>query len=154
VSDNLKSVAILALLVILGFGLRFSQLGAIGFAEDEINKLDAIHAYERGDSKRVTQPHDEFYDDGLREAIKYVCEQAPVGATIAHETPGVARHYLSAFGREDLQSRVISSKEFDMRTAPWRCLLTNKSFSRKGAKAQRKTFGSPEGLPLRLCAFA
>ena len=39
----------LALLVILGFGLRFTQLGAIGFAEDEMNKLDAVHAYERGD---------------------------------------------------------------------------------------------------------
>jgi len=62
-------------------------------------------------------PHDEFYDDGLREAIKYVCEQAPTGATIAHETPGVTRHYLAVFGREDLQSRVISSTEFDVRSA-------------------------------------
>ena len=39
----------LALLIVLGFGLRVTQLGAIGFAEDEMNKLDAIHAYERGD---------------------------------------------------------------------------------------------------------
>ncbi len=62
-------------------------------------------------------PHDEFYDDGLREAIKYVCEQAPNGATIAHETPAVTRYYLSVFGREDLQSRVISSKEFDVNSA-------------------------------------
>ncbi|HET9479396.1 MAG TPA: glycosyltransferase family 39 protein, partial [Pyrinomonadaceae bacterium] len=42
-------IGTLALLVILGFGLRVTQLGAIGFAEDEMNKLDAIHAYERGD---------------------------------------------------------------------------------------------------------
>ena len=42
-------VATLALLVVLGFGLRVTQLDAIGFAEDEMNKLDAIHAYERGD---------------------------------------------------------------------------------------------------------
>ena len=62
-------------------------------------------------------PHDEFYDDGLREAIKYVCEQAPAGATIAHETPGVTRHYLTVFGRKDLNSQAISSKEFDVRTA-------------------------------------
>ena len=53
-------------------------------------------------------PHDEFYDDGLREAIKYVCEQAPQGATIAHETPGVTRHYLKEFGRTDLNSKTIS----------------------------------------------
>jgi hypothetical protein len=62
-------------------------------------------------------PHDEFYDDGLREAIRYVCEIAPKNATIAHETPGVTRHYLAAFGRTDLSSQVISSKEFDARTA-------------------------------------
>ena len=62
-------------------------------------------------------PHDEFYDAGLREAIKYVCEQAPTGATIAHETPAVARHYLGLFGRTDLNSQAISSKDFDVRTA-------------------------------------
>jgi hypothetical protein len=62
-------------------------------------------------------PHDEFYDDGLREGIKYVCEVAPNGATIAHETPAVARHYFKVFGRTDLNSATISSKEFDVRTA-------------------------------------
>ncbi|HEY2964557.1 MAG TPA: glycosyltransferase family 39 protein [Pyrinomonadaceae bacterium] len=62
-------------------------------------------------------PHDEFYDDGLREAIKLVCEQAPQGATIAHETPAVVRHYLAAFGRSDLNSQVISSRDFDVTTA-------------------------------------
>jgi hypothetical protein len=61
-------------------------------------------------------PHDEFYDDGLREAIKYVCDVAPSGATIAHETPAVTRHYLAAFGRADLNSKTISSKEFDARS--------------------------------------
>ena len=63
-------------------------------------------------------PHDEFYDDGLREAIKYVCDVAPPGATIAHETPGVTGHYLARFGRTDLNSKTISSNEFDVRSAP------------------------------------
>jgi hypothetical protein len=62
-------------------------------------------------------PHDEFYDDGLREAIKYVCDNAPHRATIAHETPGVARYYLTRFGRTDLNSQAISSQSFDARTA-------------------------------------
>jgi dolichyl-phosphate-mannose-protein mannosyltransferase len=62
-------------------------------------------------------PHDEFYDDGLREAIKYVSEIAPSGATIAHETPAVTRYYLGVFGRPDLKSQVISAKDFDVRTA-------------------------------------
>jgi hypothetical protein len=62
-------------------------------------------------------PHDEFYDDGLREAIGFVCEEAPNGATIAHETPGVAGYYLSQFNRPDLKSQAISSTEFDVRFA-------------------------------------
>ena len=63
-------------------------------------------------------PHDEFYDDGMREAVKFVCENAPQGATIAHETPAVVRYYLSVFGRTDLNSQVISSRDFDVTTAP------------------------------------
>lgn len=62
-------------------------------------------------------PHDEFYDDGLREAIEYICGVAPVSATVAHETPAVARYYLTSFGRQDLQSKAISAKDFDVRTA-------------------------------------
>jgi hypothetical protein len=63
-------------------------------------------------------PHDEFYDDGLREAIKFVTDEAPQGATVAHETPAVVHHYLSVFGRTDLNSQVISAKDFDVTTAP------------------------------------
>ena len=57
-------------------------------------------------------PHDEFYDDGLREAIKFVCDTAPPGAVIAHETPGVTRYYLETFGRTDLDSKAISAPDF------------------------------------------
>jgi hypothetical protein len=59
-------------------------------------------------------PHDEFYDDGLREAIKFVCDTAPPGAVIAHETPGVTRYYLETFGRTDLNSKAISAPDFTM----------------------------------------
>lgn len=58
-------------------------------------------------------PHDEFYDDGLREAIRYVAEHAPPGATVAHETPGVVGYYLERFGRTDLRSQIISDPAFD-----------------------------------------
>jgi hypothetical protein len=63
-------------------------------------------------------PHDEFYDDGLREALKFVAERAPRGATIAHETPGVARYYLQKFDRADLKERVLSAAEFNLDAAP------------------------------------
>ena len=62
-------------------------------------------------------PHDEFYDAGLREAIEHVARSAPPGATVAHETPGVVRHYLEKFGRADLDSRVVSDPQFDAASA-------------------------------------
>lgn len=58
-------------------------------------------------------PHDEFYDDGLREAIKFVCDNAPQGAVIAHETPAATRYYLEQFHRTDLDSKAISDPSFD-----------------------------------------
>jgi hypothetical protein len=63
-------------------------------------------------------PHDEFYDDGLREAIKLVAENAPQGATIVHETPGVASYYLQQFNRTDINSRVLSAAQFRLDDAP------------------------------------
>jgi hypothetical protein len=63
-------------------------------------------------------PHDEFYDDGLREAIRYVAERAPARASIVHETPGVVRHYLQKFVRSDLDSRVLSDPAFQLDAAP------------------------------------
>lgn len=63
-------------------------------------------------------PHDEFYDDGLREAIKFVADTAPRGATIVHETPGVVRHYLERFQRTDLDARVLSASDFNIDSAP------------------------------------
>jgi hypothetical protein len=63
-------------------------------------------------------PHDEFYDDGLREAIRYVAEHAPERAAVVHETPGVARYYLQKFNRTDLDSRVLSDPAFRLDAAP------------------------------------
>jgi hypothetical protein len=59
-------------------------------------------------------PHDEFYDDGLNDAIHFVCANAPANATIVTETPGVVRYYIEKFGRQDLQSRVLSDPNFSV----------------------------------------
>jgi hypothetical protein len=59
-------------------------------------------------------PHDEFYDDGINDAIRFVCEHAPRNATIVTETPGVVRYYTEKFGRTDLQSRVLSDPQFTL----------------------------------------
>jgi hypothetical protein len=63
-------------------------------------------------------PHDEFYDDGLREAIEFVCQTAPHGATVVHETPGVVGYYLEKLGRTDIQSRVLSDAAFKLAESP------------------------------------
>ena len=63
-------------------------------------------------------PHDELYDDGLREAIKFVTDNAPRGAVIATETPGVTRYYLERFKRTDLRPRTISDPQFDVTREP------------------------------------
>ncbi len=57
-------------------------------------------------------PHDEFYDDGLNDAIGFVCERAPRNATIVTETPGAVRYYTEKLGRTDLQARVLSDPNF------------------------------------------
>lgn len=57
-------------------------------------------------------PHDEFYDDGLSDAIKFVCARAPQGATIVTEAPGVVRYYTEKLGRPDLQTRVLSDPKY------------------------------------------
>ena len=59
-------------------------------------------------------PHDEFYDDGLNEAIRFVCANAPANATIVTEAPGVVRYYTEKFGRPDLQSKVLSDPNFSV----------------------------------------
>lgn len=62
-------------------------------------------------------PHDEFYDDGLREAIKFVCDTAPEGAMIAHETPAATSYYLERFQRTDLVSKAMSAPDFEPTTS-------------------------------------
>jgi dolichyl-phosphate-mannose-protein mannosyltransferase len=57
-------------------------------------------------------PHDEFYDDGLNEAIRFVAARAPRDALIVSETPGVVGYYVEKYGRTDLQSRVLSDSHF------------------------------------------
>jgi hypothetical protein len=56
--------------------------------------------------------HDEFYDDGLNDAIGFVSQRAPQNATLVTETPGVTRYYTEKFGRSDLQSRVLTDAKF------------------------------------------
>lgn len=57
-------------------------------------------------------PHDEFYDDGVNEAISFICQHAPKNAIIVSEAPGVVRYYTEKFGRGDLQSRVLSDPKY------------------------------------------
>lgn len=59
-------------------------------------------------------PHDEFYDVGARESIKYIAEHAPPHATIASEIPGVVEYYLERYNRPDIRSRIMSKPDFHL----------------------------------------
>jgi hypothetical protein len=64
-------------------------------------------------------PHDEFYDLGARESIKYIADNAGPGATVASEIPGVVQYYLERFGRTDIRSLIMSHPKYDfMKDAP------------------------------------
>jgi hypothetical protein len=58
-------------------------------------------------------PHDEFYDVGARESIRYIADNAPYGAKVASEIPGVLAYYLERYGRTDIRSEIISNPDFD-----------------------------------------
>jgi hypothetical protein len=57
-------------------------------------------------------PHDEFYDDGLDESVRFVSANAPANAAIVTEASGVVRYYTERLGRQDLQSKVLSDPNF------------------------------------------
>ncbi len=59
-------------------------------------------------------PHDEFYDLGARESIKYIAENAPPNATIASEIPGVVEYYLERYQRPDIRSKIMSHPDFHL----------------------------------------
>src|SRR4030095_8674654 len=52
-------------------------------------------------------PHDEFYDLGARESIKFIAETAQPGATMASEIPGVVQYYLERYNRTDMRSQIL-----------------------------------------------
>lgn len=59
-------------------------------------------------------PHDEFYDLGARESIKYIAETAPPGARMASEIPGVVEYYLERYNRPDIRSEIMSQPNFNL----------------------------------------
>ena len=59
-------------------------------------------------------PHDEFYDIGARESIRFIAETAPPRAKMASEIPGVAQYYLERFNRPDIRSEIISQPSFSL----------------------------------------
>jgi len=59
-------------------------------------------------------PHDEFYDLGARESIRFIAETAPPAAKMASEIPGVVQYYLERFNRPDIRSEIISQPSFTL----------------------------------------
>ncbi|HKP13395.1 MAG TPA: hypothetical protein VJZ91_14845, partial [Blastocatellia bacterium] len=59
-------------------------------------------------------PHDEFYDLGARESIRYIADNAPQGARLASEIPGVVEYYLQRYHRPDIEVEIMSQPSFSL----------------------------------------
>ena len=59
-------------------------------------------------------PHDEFYDLGARESVRYIADHAPQGARLATEIPGVVEYYLQRYGRRDIEVEIMSQPSFSL----------------------------------------
>jgi hypothetical protein len=59
-------------------------------------------------------PHDEFYDLGARESIRFIAQTALPAATMASEIPGVVEYYLERFNRRDIRSEILSQPSFTL----------------------------------------
>jgi hypothetical protein len=60
-------------------------------------------------------PHDEFYDLGARESIRYIADSAPPGARMATEIPGVVEYYLQRYNRPDIHVEIMSQPSFTLK---------------------------------------
>ena len=59
-------------------------------------------------------PHDEFYDLGARESIRYIAEHAEPRAVVASEIPAVFQYYLERYGRTDIRCEILSHPGFNL----------------------------------------
>lgn len=59
-------------------------------------------------------PHDEYYDLGARESVRYIAENAEQGARMASEIPGVVQYYLERYNRPDIRSEILSQPSFNL----------------------------------------
>lgn len=63
-------------------------------------------------------PHDEFYDLGARESIRYIADTAQPGARLATEIPGVVEYYLQRYKRSDIEVEIMSQPRFSLNDRP------------------------------------
>ncbi|HVF87619.1 MAG TPA: glycosyltransferase family 39 protein [Pyrinomonadaceae bacterium] len=56
-------------------------------------------------------PHDEFYDSSVRDAANIIAREAPRGARVASETPGLFSYYATRGGRDDFLSASLSDSQ-------------------------------------------
>ena len=61
-------------------------------------------------------PQDDFYDAGLREAIREVCASAPPNSEVLGATPAAFQYYRQVYGRPDLQFRSTADQEWTLDT--------------------------------------
>jgi Dolichyl-phosphate-mannose-protein mannosyltransferase len=102
-----RMVAAAAIIVLFVAAPAATMVGSLPYPNLYLNKLG-------GDRTGFFFPHDEFYDIGARESIRYVADVAPVGARLASEIPGVVEYYLERYNRKDIQIEIMSKPDFNL----------------------------------------
>jgi Dolichyl-phosphate-mannose-protein mannosyltransferase len=100
-------LAVAALVIVFFITPAFSMLRSLPFPNLYLNALG-------GRRPGYFFPHDEFYDLGARENVRYIADNAPPGARLATEIPGVVEYYLQRYRRPDIQIEIMSQPSFSL----------------------------------------
>jgi len=106
-SPYAANLAAVALAIVFLVAPAVSMLGSLPFPNLYLNTLG-------GQRVGYFFPHDEFYDLGARESIRYIADNAPPGARLATEIPGVVEYYLQRYRRPDIQVEIMSQPGFTL----------------------------------------
>jgi len=98
-----------------GVGILFLGVPAATAVAQSPYSLLYVNALGGGEGRRAFYfPHDEIYDAGLREALRFLADRAPQGSLIVQDAPSVVAVYAQKFQRPDLVSVELSRPDVDL----------------------------------------
>ncbi len=101
-STKIKNIAII-LIITLFISLTYNCIINAPYY------LQYVNIFGGGKAKKAYYfPHDEVYDTGIREAVSYISQNAPLNSIVACDAPNVVNFYLQLFKRTDINIAELS----------------------------------------------